>query len=698
MICVPFFCGKDCGGDACPLLACVEDGQVRRVINNPAGGKFLKGCRRGFDMPLEEYAPDRLLTPLIRSGRRGSGQFRQASWDEALDLTAGKLGEIRAKYGANSILNLSSAGSIGALHSTFALLGRFLNLFGGCTRLTGSYSNGAARFILPYLLGSDFSASGFDPATMQSASMIILWGANLLETRQGSEVPQRLVQAKKRGAQIVVIDPRRSATVKQAATWWMPIRPGTDAALMLAVLYVLIDENLLERPFIDAHSAGFEELEAYVLGQTGSPACTPQWAQNICSVPASEITRFGRAYAAAKPAMLFPGYSIQRLYAGEETYRLTIALQLATGNFGKRGGSTGSINSFLPCPRVGNLETLPVPNQPEVPTLRWPDAVLQGQAGGYPTDIHAIYNVGANFLNQGSDIRKNMAAFEKVDFAVSHSIFLTPTARYCDVVLPAATALEKEDVGLPWLGNYLLYKPQVIPPRGQARNDYDILCDLAGRLGFRQEFSEGRSASEWVQSFIKESEVPDPDEFRRSGIYLASNQERVGLADFSANPQQFPLDTPSGKVELASRAYQNATGGSAIPGWQAPPSDKRYPLQLISPKSALRTHSQGSNIAEIQKQEARCLSMHPSDAAKRGICSGKYAILFNEQGQARLPVRLSADIVPGVVCLPEGKWADLDNDGIDNGGSANMFTSTVGTAASLSAIMHGVGVEVEKVH
>jgi anaerobic dimethyl sulfoxide reductase subunit A len=698
MNCVPFFCGKDCGGDACPLLACVEDGQVRRVINNPAGGKFLKGCRRGFDMPLEEYAPDRLLTPLIRTGRRGSGQFRQASWDEALDLTASQLGETKAKYGANSILNLSSAGSIGALHSTFALLGRFLNLFGGCTRLTGSYSNGAARFILPYLLGSNFSNSGFDPATMQYSNMIILWGANLLETRQGSEVPQRLVQAKKRGAKIVVIDPRRSATVKQAATWWIPIRPGTDAALMLAVLYVLIDGNLLDRPFINAHSSGFEELEAYVLGKTGSPVCTPQWAEQICGVSSNEIIHFGRAYAAAKPAMLFPGYSIQRVYAGEETYRLTVALQLATGNFGKLGGSTGSINSFLPGARVGKLETPSLPDQPEAPTLRWPDAVLQGKAGGYPTDIHAIYNVGANFLNQGSDIPKNIAAFEKVDFSVSHSIFLTPTARYCDVVLPAATALEKEDVGLPWLGNYLLYKPQIIPPRGQARNDYDILCDLAGRLGFGQEYSEGRSAAEWVQAFIADSEIPDADEFRRSGIYLASDQERVGLADFSANPQKFPLDTPSGKVEIASRAYQNATAGPAFPGWQAPPCDDRYPLQLISPKSALRTHSQGSNIAEIQKKEAHCLTMHPADAAKRGIKTGELVLLHNEQGKAHLLVRLSEDIVPGVVCLPEGRWADLDNAGIETGGSANMFTSTTGTAASLSAIMHGVGVEVKKIH
>ena len=698
MITAPFFCGKDCGGDACPLLACLEDGQVTRVINNPAGGSFLKGCRRGFDMPMEEYAPDRLLTPLIRTGRRGSGQFRQASWNEALELTAEKLGETRAKYGANAILNLSSAGSIGALHSTFALLGRFLNLFGGCTHLVGSYSNGAARFILPYLLGSDFASSGFDAATMQYASMIILWGANVLETRQGSEVPQRLVQAKKRGAQIVVIDPRRSATVKQTASWWMPIRPGTDAALMLALLYVLIDENLLDRPFIDAHSAGFGQLEDYVLGKAGSPVCTPQWAEQICGVPVEEIARFGRAYAAAKPAMLFPGYSIQRVFAGEETYRLTVALQLATGNFGKRGGSTGSINSFLPGPKVGRLAVPEVRGQPEVPTLRWPDAVLQGKRGGYPTDIHAIYNMGANSINQGSDIKKNIAAFEKVDFAVSHSIFLTPTARYCDVVLPAATALEKEDVGLPWVGNYLLYKAQILPPRGESRNDYDILCDLANRLGFLQEFSAGRSAAEWVQAFIEQSEVPDPDEFRRSGVYLTPDQERVGLADFSANPQQHPLDTPSGKVEIASQAYQEHSGGPAIPTWQAPPVDERYPLQLITPKSPLRTHSQGSNIAEIRGKEAHCLLMHPEDAARRGIHSGEWVYLFNQQGKERIPVRLSADIVSGVVCLPEGMWVDLDGAEIDTGGAANMFTATTGTTPSTSAIMHGMGVEVEKIH
>jgi anaerobic dimethyl sulfoxide reductase subunit A len=689
------FCGKDCGGNACPLIATVEDGRVTCIAHNPAAGRYLRGCWRGYNLPLETYAPDRILRPLVRTGSRGSGRFREASWDEALDLTARKLAEVRARYGATAVMNRGGTGTTSALHASGALLSRFLALFGGYTRLTGGYSNAAAAFILPYLLGDDWSVSGWDASTMQFAQMIILWGANVLETRQGAEVPQRLLQARKRGAQIVVIDPRRTNTVKRAATWWIPCRLGTDAALMLAVLYVLISENLVDRAFVEAHSSGFDQLEQYVLGNDGQ-AKSPQWAEGICGVPAEEIARFARAYSAAKPAMLLPGFSIQRVFAGEEPFRLTIALQVATGNFGKRGGSTGSMNNLLPSPRVGRLPVPQAPNLAEVPAVRWPDVILQGRAGGYVVDIHAVYNLGANSLNQGADIRKAMAALAKVDFVVSHELFMTPTARWSDVILPAASSLEKEDIGIPWLGNYLLYKPQAVPPLGQARSDYDILWDLATRLGFGQDFSQGRSAAEWVQHFIEQSEITDPEAFRRTGIYWAPEQERVGLAQFAADPARFPLRTPSGKVEIASEAYQRATGFPAIPTWQAPPQDGRYPLCLITPKSPYRTHSQGSNIAEIRKRAAHALEMHPQDAASRGISDGDRVCLYNDQGEAIIAVRLTEDIIPGVVCLPEGVWVDLDDQGRDRAGSANMFTSTEGTRPGIACVMHGVAVEVRR--
>ncbi len=690
---IPVFCGKDCGGNACPLLATVENGRVARVVNNPAGGKYLKGCGRGFNLPLETYAPDRILQPLVRNGPRGSGQFRPASWDEALQLTADNLGEIRARYGATAVLNRGSGGSLGALHATWVLLDRFLSLFGGFTRVTGGYSSAAASFILPYLFGGHMACSGFDAATLQYAEMIILWGANVLETRQGAEVPLRLVEAKKRGAQIVVIDPRRSATVEHTATWWLPCRPGTDSALMLAVLYVLLTENLVEWAFIQSHSTGFDRLAQYVLGNDGE-ACTPPWAEAICGIPAGEIARFARAYARARPAMLFPGYSIQRVFAGEEPYRLAVALQLATGNFGRRGGSTGSINSLLPAPKVGRLDVPAMPGLPEVPVVRWPDVILQGRQGGYPVDIHAVYNLGGNLVNQGSDIKKSMAALAKVDFVVSHEIFMTPTARWCDVIFPAATSLEKEDIGIPWSGNYLLYKPQAVAPLGLARSDYDALCDLSDRLGFGQQFSEGRRAADWIETFLAGSEIPDPEAFRRSGIYWGPDQERVGLAEFANDPLRFPLSTPSGLVEICSERYQQETGFPAFPTWQAPPEDVHFPLRLITPKSPYRTHSQGSNIAEIRKKAGHALQMHPHDAAKRGIQDGDKVYLFNLRGISRLAVHLTEGLAAGVVCLPEGVWVDLDGDEIDQSGSANMFTATGGTLPARAAIMHAVGVEV----
>ena len=684
------FCGKDCGGGACPLLATVTDGKVTRLTNNPAGGKYLKGCVRGFGLTWETYDEKRILHPQIRTGARGSGQFRQVSWEEAIHVTAENLNSIRAQYGATAVMNGASAGSLGALHSTPVLLSRFLSLFGGYTKLTGSYSNMAAKFILPYLFGSDWKHSGFDASTMQNAEMIILWGANLLETRQGPDVPQRLVEAKKRGAQIVVIDPRRTSTVKHLANWWLPVRPGTDAALMLAILHVLFAENLANRDAIHAYSTGFDELEAYILGQ----ACTPKWAEEICGVPAAEIVRFARAYAAARPTMLFPGYSIQRVFAGEETYRLSVALQIATGNFGKRGGSTGSINNLLPGVNVGQLTIPDCDNIAEVPVTLWADAILQGQAGNYPTDIHALYLMGSNLLNQGGDIHKNIAAFKKLDFVVTHELFMTPTAKWSDVIFPAASSLEQEDIGIPWHGHYLLYKPQVVEPLGEARSDYDALSAIASRMGFAELFTEGHSAAEWIEYFIANSDIPDAKRFCETGIYRPEDPERSGLSAFVTNPVDFPLDTPSGKVEIASTRYQDETGFPAIPMWQEPPYDARFPLRLITPKSAFRTHSQGSSVDKLHKKKEHVLEIHPQDALPRNIADGDIVYLYNDRGISKVTARLTDDIVPGVLSLIEGQWVELDEQGVDQAGSANMLVSAEGTYPGRAPIMHAVGVEI----
>lgn len=693
---LPVFCGKDCGGNACPLLAAVEKDRVIKVTNNPAAGKFIIGCRRGYSLPQEAYAPSRILTPLLRTGSKGSRDFREASWEEALRFTASKLRKLQEKYGFNSVLNLASAGSTGALHNTDYLLSRFLNLSGGATAQTSNYSSGASSFILPYLFGKEWNISGFEAASLRDSKLIILWGANPLEARLGTDVDLNLLAAKKRGAEIVVIDPRRSATARTLSAWWLPCRPGTDAALMLSVMYQLFKENLADRAAIGKYSAGFDDLENYILGRMDGIEKSPSWASGICGISAEEIVRFTRLYGTAKPALLFPGYSIQRVYAGEEPFRLTVALQITTGNFGLRGGSTGSMNNRLKPPRTGVIPVPRIPDQPLIPVVRWPDAVIEGRKGGYPSDLRAVYTAGGNFLNQGSDIKKNIEAFNKLDFAVCHEQFLTPTARYCDVILPAAHTLEREDIGIPWSRNFLAYKAEAHPPRGKSRTDYDIFCDLADRMGFGADFSENRSAADWIRLFLDQSEIEDQEKFRREGVYLPANRGSSGLSRFFADPLGFPLSTPSGKVEISSGRYNLETAFSPFPVWQEPPAEQLYPLLLITPKASNRTHSQGFGNPAIQEIGSHFLEIHKNDARQRGLKTGSRAGVFNRQGKTIVTVKVSEEIAQGTVSLPEGAWVELTQEGFDTAGSANMLTSTEGTLPGFAVIMHGVPVQVEK--
>jgi anaerobic dimethyl sulfoxide reductase subunit A len=719
---VPTYCGKDCGGNACPLLATIENGRVVRLRDNPAGGDWIKPCPRGYLLNRAHYAPDRLRSPLIADGPRGSGLYRKASWDEALDLVAGKLSGLRARWGGSSILAMGSAGSNSVLQNTENLLARFLNASrptphldatdpGPATFMSSNYSNGAASFVLPYLYGAAAARSGWDASTVRHSRLIVLWGANVLEARLGAELGLRVAEAARSGVPVVVIDPRRNVTAKEMGARWMPIRPGTDSAMMLAVLQVLWSEGLVDRTRVAALAHGMDQLEAYVTGQLDGRVRDPDWAQAICGVPSGDIRSFAREYASAKPAMLIPGYSIQRVRAGEEPYRLGAALQLATGNFGVAGGSTASINNRLPGPRIGTLDDLARGDEPYFPVLRWPDAILEGKAGGYPSNIKAAYLAGCNFVNQGSDINKSIRAMQALEFSVCHELFMTPTARMCDVILPAASPLEKEDLCEPWDGNYVLYKPKAVEPEGLAMDDYRIFSALADRMGFGKRFHEDKDATAWVDQFLTDSDIPDPEAFKATGIYIAPDKERVGLADFAADPVACPLSTPSGKVEILSENYAADTGRPAIPTWDPPQSDPVHPYLLVSPKSIRRTHSQNggglpwtgphAGKAHGPKQgmvpDTGELTINPVDAQALGLADGDRVLIGNAQGKLMTRIMVSEDIMPGVVCLHEGAWVSLGKDGIDMGGSANILSSTDGTGPAVGPVMHGLAVHLARV-
>ncbi|MHB0856741.1 MAG: molybdopterin-containing oxidoreductase family protein [Anaerolineae bacterium] len=692
---VPVTCNRDCGG-GCPLLAHVREGRVVRITDNPLAGPFLHGCPRGFQAHRQLYAPDRLRTPLLRTGPRGSGQFGEADWNEALDLVALRLREIVDREGPRAILALAGSGACrGALHNTGALTRRFFSLLGGYSGTYGSYSSGAANYVTPFVLGSE--PAGTDAASLEWSQMVVLWGANVAECRMGCELPARVRQARERGVPVVVIDPRRSDTVREFSSEWIPVRPGTDSALMLAVLYVLVTEDLVDRVFVARTSVGFEDLERHVLGrdEAGIPR-TPDWAEAICGTPAAAIADFAQRYGRVKPTALLPGLSIQRTIGGEEAMRLAITLQVATGNLGRLGGSSGALSwGRLPWPRAGAIGLPTPPEHAAVPVLRWPDLVLEGRSGGYPSDIAAIYTVGNNYVVQGSDLHKSVRAFEKVDFAVCHEMFLTDTARYCDVVLPATHFLEREDLIFP-AENGLLFTHQVAEPLPGTRDDYAIFADLADRLGFGERFTEGRTPAEWLQHFLDKSEVPDHEALRRTGLYYAAEQNRVGLSAFAADPQAHPLSTPSGRVEIACPSLEQS-GGSLLPQARVLSVEQAYPLRLITPTVRWRTHSQHENIPWFRARIKQALWIHPTDAAERGIDDGQAVWVSSPQGRVEVPAYVTPDILPGVVCLHAGAWPLVRADGVDVGGSPNVLTSTEPTLPSQGSRTHSVLVQVQAV-
>lgn len=711
----PTFCGKDCGADACPLLVTVEGDRALRLRANPAGGPYLKPCPRGYILHRAHHAPDRLRSPLVADGPRGSGRFRKASWDEALDLIANRLVDIRRRRGANAVLAMGGAGSTGAFHDSGAQLARFLNaLRPACagpeeaaTFLSSSYSNGAARFVLPYLYGAAYGESGFDASTVLEAKLIVLWGANPLEARLGAELDAYLREAAARDVPIVCVDPRYTMSARELGAEWLPIRPGTDAALMLALLREFYALGV-DRARVRELAVGMDELEAYVDGRADGTVRGPEWAEAITGVPAARARALARAWLEAKPTALLPGYSIQRVRGGEDAFRLTAALQLASGDFGRRGGSTGSINNRLPKPRVGSLGTLSRGDEPAAPVLRWPDLILEGRAGGYPSDIAAAYICGANYLNQGADARKAARALASLEFSVCHELFLTPTAALCDVVLPAASPLEKEDIGIPWAGNYLLYKPKAVEPEG-PRDDYAIFSALAGRLGSAGRFTEGLTSSAWVDRLISGSEIPDPAAFKSTGVYLAPDRGRPGLEAFAADPAGHPLPTPSGKVEILSAAYALDTGYPPLPTWEsgagrAEPSAALpgLPLLLVTPKTIRRTHSQNGGGLPWAGARAELgeLSMHPADGELAGLADGGRAIVVSGRGSAIASARFDEGIMRGVACLHEGAWLDpalalaeaASNPPPDPNGSANLLSSTEGSGPATAPAMHALGV------
>ncbi len=690
----PVSCNRDCGG-GCALEAHVKNGKITKITDSRYKPSYMRGCIKGYRMADALYSSERLTKPLIRTGDRGSGDFREIPWDEVLDIAADKLRFFKDKYGAFSVMRIGGSGSCrGALHNSTLLTQRSLSLFGGYTETDGSFSSEASDFVKPHMFGTKYV--GIDVKTLFNSKLVILWGMNPEETRMGAETENVFAEISRRGTPIVVVDPRKTASVRKYNAKWFPVLPGTDSVLMLAVLYLLIRDFRADLDYMEKYSTGFGKLSDYVTGKTDGIPKDPRWASEICGLPAERIEEFASIYSEAKPAALLSGLSVQRTIGGENTDRLGAVLQLATGNFGVPGGSPGCGQwNRVEKPVCGEIQVPENSSVVRVPVYLWADAVLEGTAGGYPSDIRMLYNVGGNYLGQGSDVAKTAEAFKKADFIVTHDYFLTPAARFSDLVFPVTTFLERDDI-LFSNSRYLLYSRKVSPVAGESRNDYRIFADLAERFGFYEEFTEGRSERQWLDYFIENSEISDPVEFTLTGIYTADRQDYIGLSYFFRDPERSPLSTPSGKIEIEIEKFAEI-GGTRIPEEVVMKTSSEFPLRLLTPHEKYRIHSQFDNIPGIRKMTDRSLWLNPEDAAARGIGNGSKVIIKSPEGYVITEARVTSKIMKGAVSMNQGGWIYGNKPGSLEGANPNFLTTTVPAMPSRGSRTHSTAVQVERV-
>lgn len=698
---VPTAACYDCGG-RCVLKVHLKDGVAVRVETDDGEEPQLRACARGRAMRKQMYSSDRLLYPQERIGQRGEGKFRRISWDEALDKVAAELLRIKNRYGPKAILALTLSGGVGTVHTGNLTVRPLLRSFGGYTSAWGDDSAEGAVFAGRSTYGT--LSNGNTRDDLLNSKLILLWGLNPAVSIYSTNTSYYLARARDAGAKIVVIDPRYTDTAAVLADEWIPIRPGTDVAMMVAMAYVMIEENLHDSDFLNKCTIGFDRFKEYALGIEDSIPKTPAWAEEKTGVPADTIVSLARQYATVKPAALIPGFAPGRAALGEQYHRATATLAAMTGNVGIHGGGAAGFERTVVGPMVPigfsrhfeggeyeeRLRQLDVPrrlqNQPHACRL-W-DAILKGKKGGYPEDYRAAYIAFNNPLNQYPNLNKGIQALKKLEFIVVHEQFMTTTAQFADILLPVTTVWERNDFVRPWLGGpYFLYQNKVLEPPGEARSDLEICQALAPRLGITDpQFT--MTENEILQQMVEGMEdvipeITDFDEFKRVGVHKIKRPgPQIAFEKQVADPDTYPFPTLSGKIEIYSQLIADLNNPDIPPipkyiaSWEGSedPLTEIFPLQLITVHHKTRAHSCFGNHPWLKEIEPQSLWISRHDAKERNISNGQSVRVFNERGETIITANVTERIMPGVVALGEGAWYSPDEKGRDRAGSPNILT------------------------
>ena len=720
------------------FTALVRDGRlfdVEPFAKDPAPSPLSRGL---LDVV---YAGNRVGRPAIRrswldngpgsrTDRRGAEPFVPVAWDTALDLLAAELARVKRLHGNQAIFAGSYGwGSAGKAHHAKTALARFMNTIGGFTGQVHTYSMATAQALLPYIVGSARPATG--PVTSwqsiaEHTRLLVAFGGLPLRNDQvstggsGEHLGELWMRrARAAGVHFVNVSPCREDAADFLQAEQLAPRPHTDTALMLGLAHTLATEKLHDRAFLDRFCVGYPRFEAYLLGQGDGQPKDAAWAAAICGVEAERIRDLARRMAGGR-TMITATLALQRAERGEQPYWTAVALASMLGQIGLPGGGFGFGYSCIGGAGHPRTEVkapdLPAGKSPidsVIPVSRIADMLLHpgesydfdGRRWTYP-DVRLVYWCGGNPFHHHQDINRLVRAWQRPETIVVHEPWWTATARFADIVLPATTTLERNDIGAGSRDRFWLAMHQAIAPVGEARNDFDIFAGLARRMGTAAAFTEGRDEMGRIrhlydvarqQAAEQQVELPDFDAFwERGHVELPAPVEPyVMFAEFRADPERHPLKTPSGRIEIYSATiagfgYDDCPGH---PMW-LPPSEwlgatlaARYPLHMLSSQPATRLHGQLDNggLSRSSKVHGRePIFLSPQDAASRGISTGDIVRVFNDRGALLAGATVTTAMRQGVVQLPTGAWYDPQEPGVagslDKHGNPNVLTLDRGTS------------------
>lgn len=692
-------CPHDCP-DTCSMVVTTEDGRVTKVRGNP-DHPFTRGglCVKVTDFPNHIYADDRVTTPLRRTGPKGSGEFEPISWDAALDEIADRYRGIIDEHGPEAILPYSYLGTMGVLNG-LTVGDRFFNGLGASvSERTFCDGGGITAYIMT--LGP---TAAVDPESLVHSRYIIVWACNVLSNNL-HQWPF-IEEAQRRGAKVVVIDPVKHRTAAKA-DWHLPIRPGTDAALALAMMHVIIGEGLHDEQYVADHTVGFDRLAEHVRQYT------PEWAAGETGLAADDIRTLAREYATTDPSMIRVGVALERSSSGGNAARAVFSLPALVGAWRHVGGGVLQMPIWAFPVKWDELHGV----HPQADSVRvinqWQlGRALAGELGGPPVKSLFVYNSNpAVVSSQQAEVLAGLARDDL--FLVVSEHFVTDTARYADIVLPATMAMEQNDLMFSWGHLYLTYNPAVIDPVGESIPNNELFRRLAHRLGVDDPWFDLTDEEQLERALDWSAPVMEGitlDRLKDEGYVRLA----VTRTDDYAPHRNGNFPTPSGKVELEASmaaggnfvpplfrqgvmAQQDGGPVDALPTYHPPQeigASQRFPLALLSPKSHAFMNSQYANMdKQVGRQGIQSVRMNGADAEARHLDDGQEVRVFNDRGSVRAMVRITDETTPGVVLMPMGHWPEDSDDGLAVNALNSDRYADIGRAPTFS----DTAVEVESI-